>query len=204
MRAFPPQTKLVVIEETYRELRPNSRFARYASSAGFAIRACEGYDPESKGKVDAGVKYVKDNGLYGEAFSDFAHLQAHLCAWLDTLANARVHATTGQIPSEHYGREERCAMAAYLTPAGIAAAPALDTRKADKTGLITYQANKESAKNRGVCRGSVSNPPLGALRTGWSCPGKRGALAPEAEELASGRIGLDTSNVRGTIHRPCQ
>ena len=54
------QTKLVVIEEQFRELRLNERFARYATTAGFAIHACEGYDPESKGKVEAGVKYVKE------------------------------------------------------------------------------------------------------------------------------------------------
>jgi len=59
------QTKLVVIKEEYRELVVNDRFNEYASHAGFSIRACEGYDPESKGKVEAGVKYVKGNALYG-------------------------------------------------------------------------------------------------------------------------------------------
>jgi hypothetical protein len=46
----------------------------------------------------------------------------------------------------HYAREEQAAMRAYLTPAGIdaLAPPGVDTRKADKTGLITYKANKYS------------------------------------------------------------
>jgi transposase len=64
------QTKLVVISEIFRELELNQRFHQYATAAGFHIRACEGYDPESKGKVEAGVKYVKHNGLYGETFAD--------------------------------------------------------------------------------------------------------------------------------------
>jgi transposase len=42
------QTKLVVIAEEFRELTLNQRFAHYAMAAGFEIRACEGYDPESK------------------------------------------------------------------------------------------------------------------------------------------------------------
>lgn len=50
------QTKLVVLNEEFRELTLNGRFAQYATVAGFAVRACEGYDPESKGKVEAGVK----------------------------------------------------------------------------------------------------------------------------------------------------
>jgi transposase len=42
------QTKLVVINEIFRELELNQRFHHYATAAGFYIRACEGYDPESK------------------------------------------------------------------------------------------------------------------------------------------------------------
>jgi transposase len=42
------QTKLVVISETFRELDLNERFHQYATLAGFSIRVCEGYDPESK------------------------------------------------------------------------------------------------------------------------------------------------------------
>lgn len=65
------QTQWVVISEVFRELRLNPRFHQYATAAGFTIRAGEGYDPESKGKVEAGVKYVKQNALYGETFTDW-------------------------------------------------------------------------------------------------------------------------------------
>src|SRR3546814_17906127 len=60
------QTKLVVLSEQYRELTLNPRFHEFATTAGFRIYACEGYDPESKGNVEAGVKYVKQDGRYGE------------------------------------------------------------------------------------------------------------------------------------------
>jgi transposase len=42
------QTKLVVLHEQYRELDINPQFLQYATTAGFKIKACEGYDPESK------------------------------------------------------------------------------------------------------------------------------------------------------------
>lgn len=57
------QAKRVVINEEFREVTLNQRLAEYATHAGFAGRACAGYDPESQGKVEAGVKYVKYNGL---------------------------------------------------------------------------------------------------------------------------------------------
>ena len=96
------QTKLVVINEKYRELALNQRMAEYATRAGFAIRACEGYDPASKGKVESGVKYVKYNALYGESFRDTDELTDYLNHWLDNVANVRTHGTTGQLPMALY------------------------------------------------------------------------------------------------------
>jgi len=37
-----------VLHEQYRELDINPQFLQYATTAGFKIKACEGYDPESK------------------------------------------------------------------------------------------------------------------------------------------------------------
>lgn len=139
------QTRLVVLDEQYRELELNQRFAQYASAAGFRIRACEGYDPESKGKVEAGVKYVKNDGLYGEQFEDWSAMEQHLHQWLEEVANARTHGTTGQVPRAHYEARERAKMRPYLSPACLwpASVPG-EPRKVDKTGLISFQSNKYS------------------------------------------------------------
>ena len=59
------QTKLVVIKEMFREVIFNDRFYHYAVQICLEIRVCKGYDPESKGKVEAGVKYVKGDCLWG-------------------------------------------------------------------------------------------------------------------------------------------
>jgi len=144
------QTRLVVIEERYRELRLNDQFHAYATAAGFRIRACEGYDPESKGKVEAGVRYVKHNCLAGETFASWADLEAHVADWLDATANVRVHATTNERPRERYDREERRHMRPYCTPAvGIEpSSPCRQTRKADKTGLVSWRSNRYSVPMR--------------------------------------------------------
>lgn len=139
------QTKLVVINEIFRELDLNQRFHQYATAAGFHVRVCEGYDPESKGKVEAGVKYVKHNGLYGESFANWPELAAYVADWLDTTANQRLHGSTGQQPSVHYARDEKAKMLPYLTPSCTEPQQsARVTRKADKTGLIAWQSNKYS------------------------------------------------------------
>jgi transposase len=140
------QTKLVVISETFRELNLNQRFHQYATAAGFCIHACEGYDPESKGKVEAGVKYAKNNGLYGESFASWHDLEQYFSDWLDNTANQRLHGSTGKKPREHYDQSEHSHMQPYLTPSCIESysASTVVTRKADKTGLIAWQSNKYS------------------------------------------------------------
>lgn len=139
------QTKLVVIHEQFRELEINQAFHAYATTAGFRIQACRGYDPESKGKVEAGVKYVKQDALYGDTFADEADLRGHLQQWLDEIANVRIHGTTGRQPRAHFEAEERAHLRAYLTPACVGRdADDIAHRQVDKTGLISWRANKYS------------------------------------------------------------
>src|SRR5438552_358458 len=51
-------------------------------------RACAPYRARTKGKTEAGVKFVKRNGLAEQAFDSFAALEAHLAAWM-AMADAR-------------------------------------------------------------------------------------------------------------------
>jgi len=138
------QTKLVVIEERFRELKVNERFHAYATAAGFRVRACEGYDPESKGKVEAGVKYVKRNALYGESFRDWQEFESYLLDWLNERANKRVHSSTGKVVREHFEECERSHMRAYFTPGYLMSEAGQEVRKADKTGLIAWKSNRYS------------------------------------------------------------
>jgi transposase len=139
------QTKMVVIKEQYRELTLNQRFHQYATTAGYRIHACEGYDPQSKGKVEAGVKYVKQDCLYGEVFESEAAVRQHLQHWLETVANVRHHGTTGQSPRAHFEAQERTHLRPYLVPQSLLTAyTGRSTRRADKTGLISWRANKYS------------------------------------------------------------
>lgn len=135
------QTKLVVIEEMFREVTFNDRFYHYASQIGLDIRVCEGYDPESKGKVEAGVKYVKGDCLYGDRFTDWSALVRHVQSWLDDVANMRTHGTTGEIPRVVYDTREQDKMNAYIA---VDMPAEQSQRKADKTGLISFRANKYS------------------------------------------------------------
>ena len=137
------QTKLVAIREEFREVWFNERFYQYASAARFDIRVCEGYDPESKGKVESGVKYVKNDFFYGDTFDSFDQLKADILGWVNTVANKRIHGTTKKRPEEVYSLVEQSKMKPYLQPGMIFDVNG-QKRNVDKTSLISYRSNKYS------------------------------------------------------------
>jgi transposase len=69
-------------------------------------RACAPYRARTKGKTEAGVKYVKRNALADQAFQSFAALEQHLAAWM-VLADQRRHGTTREAPIVRFDRDER-------------------------------------------------------------------------------------------------
>lgn len=74
-----------------------------------AVRACRPYRARTKGKVENGVKYVKRNAIAGREFSSLDALQQHLQNWM-TMADQRVHGTTGRKPIEAFQQQEAAAL----------------------------------------------------------------------------------------------
>jgi transposase len=69
-------------------------FARYW---GFTPRLCRPYRPQTKGKIESGVKYVRRHflcGLQGREPSGLNDFNAQLRSWVWEVANRRVHGTT--------------------------------------------------------------------------------------------------------------
>lgn len=69
--------------------------------------ACERRDPESKGIVEAKVRYVKHNALAGRSdelvrFEDYV---AFAPRWRDEIANVRIHGTTRERPVDRFQQE---------------------------------------------------------------------------------------------------
>jgi transposase len=69
-------------------------------------RACAPYRARTKGKTEAGVKFVKGNALADLTFESFAGLEQHLTAWMG-LADQRRHGTTREAPIARFERDER-------------------------------------------------------------------------------------------------
>lgn len=73
-------------------------YAECAEGYGFKIDACPPHDPQKKGIVEAGVKYVKGNFLPTRSFRELADLNAQAHRWVMEEAGLRLHGTTRAKP----------------------------------------------------------------------------------------------------------
>jgi len=113
------------------------RYLDLADYYGFSLRACQPYRAQTKGKVEAGVRYVRGNFWPGLHFTDLADLNRQCRDWLDHIANVRIHGTTGEVPAARLALEP-------LQP--LDGKPDYDTsliafRRATKDCVISYAGN---------------------------------------------------------------
>ena len=84
----------------------NPRYLDFAHHHGFQIVACGLGQGQEKGRVEAGVGYVKKNLLSGLDIPDFHSLNPAARQWLDTIANQRIHGETRRRPVELFETEQ--------------------------------------------------------------------------------------------------
>ena len=96
-------------------------------------RACAPYRARTKGKTEAGVKYVKRNGLADQAFDSLGALEQHLAEWM-TIADQRCHGTTREAPIVRFERDERAA----LRPLPLRALPRRTQRLQRRVALDAF------------------------------------------------------------------
>ncbi len=73
-------------------------YAECAEGYGFKIDPCPPHDPQKKGIVESGVKYLKGNFMPLRAFRDLADLNAQARSWVMSEAGVRCHGTTRRSP----------------------------------------------------------------------------------------------------------
>jgi transposase len=122
--------------------RWNVTFKAFADYWGFEPRLCRAYRPQTKGKVESGVRYVKGNFLPGRTFLDERDLAEQLGQWQTEIADARVHGTTHERPCDRFQREQP-----FLIPTRGHRGFALEARQprivADDY-LVSFESNRYS------------------------------------------------------------
>lgn len=135
------QDSIVCVSENAGDIIYTHAFEKFRQACGFRIYLCRKADPESKGKIENTVKYVKGNFLENRVYMDDETLNQELLKWLDRTANAKIHGTTKRIPKEVFAQERTT-----LRPLPVQTNQAEREihRKVRKDNTILYESNRYS------------------------------------------------------------
>ncbi len=131
------QDRLFLVDENLGDLLLTQDFKNYVFEQTFRVHFCRKADPQSKGKVENVVKFVKNNFLYGRAFYDTDTLQAQVLGWLQRTGNGMPHTTIRKIPSQEWAIEKE-----QLSPwVSVQILPAYIMRFVRLDNTIAYAGN---------------------------------------------------------------
>lgn len=138
------QDRLIVVSENQGDIIFTKTFRQLREEQEFRVWVCRAGDPESKGKVENLVKFVKMNFFSARHFTESGQIAEPLMRWLTRRANGKISQATGRKPA-HMHEEER----EHLRPLRLSIFQKeceleREPRNVDAKGLIMVGANRYS------------------------------------------------------------
>lgn len=138
------QDKLMVVSENGGDILYTEAFQAYKQQKGFSVYLCRGADPESKGKVENVVKFIKNNFAKNRVFHQIETWNEQCLAWLARKGNYQVHNTTKKRPVEVFALEKpHLRKVPSLLPTESNYGSSI-TRTVHKDNIIKYKSNRYS------------------------------------------------------------
>jgi transposase len=91
-------TKCAITRACFRDPEVQRSYGELAEGYGFLISPCPPNDPQKKGRVESGVKYVKKNFVPLREFRSVADSNGQLMQWVMGTAGNRTHGSTQEKP----------------------------------------------------------------------------------------------------------
>ena len=147
--------KTVVLDRVDGQPCFHAKMLDFASYYGFVPRVCHPYRPQTKGKIESTIRYIKGSFWPGLRFDSLQELNRQALVWCGE-ANRRVHATTREIPQVRFAHEGLTALNGQ---------PAYDTsyvihRQVAKDCLVAYRGNRYSVPHVHAGRTVIVREPL--------------------------------------------
>jgi len=133
------QDRVLLTDENLGDFLLTQEFNTYCSQMNFKPVFCRKSDPESKGKIENVVKYVKYGFLRGRVYYDLDKLNQSAISWLHRTANAKEHSGIKKIPAKEWAIEQP-----FLLPVKRSADTKTITAikyKVRKDNTINYKSN---------------------------------------------------------------
>jgi len=146
------QDHLILVSENHGDLVLTQEFAKYLTKRQFKIYMCRKQDPETKGRIENVVGFVKKNFSRNRVFYHIDKLNEECRSWLERTGNGKIHNTTKKIPAEVFIEERK-----YLMPV----IEKIEQQKILITGSISVSVRKNNTVPYNGNRYSV---PLGTYK----------------------------------------
>jgi len=115
------QDSILVVSENNGDIIHTQGFAAFLAETGLEVRVCRKSDPESKGLVEASVKFVKGNFMENRYYMGLDIWNQSFEAWLDRTGNGQKHGTTKRKPKEMFAQEQEHLLPLFgVAPSNIA------------------------------------------------------------------------------------
>jgi transposase len=101
------QDHLIAVSENAGDIILTKEFQAYQQMRKFNVYLCRKSDPETKGKIENVVKYVKQNFSKGRTFTNIDIWNELNLKWLKRTGNYKVHHTTKKRPFEVHALEKQ-------------------------------------------------------------------------------------------------
>jgi transposase len=102
--------KAAVHQADWYDPEVHPKLQAFAAHYGAVFLPTRPYTPQHKGKVEAGIKYVKRNALQGKVFASLDEQNAYLLDWEQHVADTRIHGTTKRQVGALFEQLERPAL----------------------------------------------------------------------------------------------
>lgn len=144
------QDNIIVVSENNGDIIFTQQFEAYRRNEAFQVYACRGADPESKGKIENVIGFIKKSFAKHRPYTNLDRWNEEAIDWLDRRGNGKKHNTTKKRPVDVFRLERET-----LRPISVFASVAAEdknvihsnesiTRVVRKDNVVLYESNRYS------------------------------------------------------------
>ena len=144
------QDNIIVVSENHGDIIFTQQFEAYRRTEAFQVYACRGADPESKGKIENVIGFIKKNFSKHRIYADLEKWNEEAYDWLERRGNGKTHNTTKKRPVDVFRLEREklrpVSNLALVAAKGKEIVPTNEsiTRVVRKDNVILYESNRYS------------------------------------------------------------
>jgi len=142
------QDSVMVVSENHGDILFTKDFTTFKEEMALKIYTCRKADPESKGKIENVIKFVKNNFLSVRNFTCLEDAANSLSRWLVRRGNGKISQATRKIPASVFEKERQ-----YLRPIRNSIFRkdtyiSRETRSVDDKSYISYNSSQYSVPKK--------------------------------------------------------